>query len=71
MATRKIPAKESYAIQVLLGKAYVAAGHAGAYLHTMADLQVYQSNLLSELDSDEGFNPEVVAQLHQATDFGH
>lgn len=40
----------------------MAAGHAGAYLHTMADLQVYQTNLLSELDSNEGFNPEAVAE---------
>lgn len=33
----------------LVGKAYMAAGHAGACLHTMGLLQAYQANILRDL----------------------
>lgn len=37
-----------------MGKAYGAAGQAGASLHTMVVLQAYQADLLNDLDYDKG-----------------
>lgn len=36
----------------------MAAGQAGLSLHTMAVLQVYQADLLKELDHGEGIGPD-------------
>lgn len=51
-----------------MGKAYVAAGQAGACLHTMAILQAYQANLLKDLDEGEGVRPNIIKELLWATD---
>lgn len=51
-----------------MGKAYGAAGQAGASLHTMVVLQVYQADLLNDLDYDKGLAPEAVKELRKATD---
>lgn len=44
------PLRTSWA---LVGKAYTAAGQAGACLHAMAVLQAYQADLLKEMDEGE------------------
>ncbi|XP_032365670.1 uncharacterized protein LOC116682766 [Etheostoma spectabile] len=52
----------------LVGKAYMAAGQAGACLHTMAVLQAYQADLLLEMDERGGPSEEELAELRRATD---
>ncbi len=52
----------------LNGRAYAAAGQAVASLHTMAVLQVYQADLLKDLDSGQGLSPDEVAELRRTTD---
>ncbi|XDV17755.1 hypothetical protein PO909_023574 [Leuciscus waleckii] len=52
----------------LNGRAYTAAGQAGAALHTMAVLQAYQADLLGDLDQGTGLSPEAVAELRRTTD---
>ncbi len=52
----------------LIGKFYMAAGQAGATLHTMAILQAYQAEVLKELDEGDGVTPEAVRELRRATD---
>ncbi|ROI46622.1 hypothetical protein DPX16_7740 [Anabarilius grahami] len=52
----------------LNGRAYAAAGQAGAALHTMAVLQAYQADLLKDLDQGQGLSPDAVAELRQTTD---
>lgn len=44
----------------LIGKAYVAAGH--------AVLQAYQADLLKDLQLGEGLSPDTVLELRRATD---
>lgn len=46
----------------------MAAGQAGGALHTMAVLQVYQADLLKDLDDGKGLSPEAVTELPRATD---
>lgn len=60
------PCKIAYS---LVGKAYVAAGQAGACLHTIAILQAYQDDLLKDLDEGNGVGPDIVKELHWVTDF--
>ncbi|XP_032363307.1 uncharacterized protein LOC116675969 [Etheostoma spectabile] len=52
----------------LVGKAYMAAGQAGACLHTMAVLQAYQADLLLEMDERGGPSEEELAELRRAMD---
>ncbi|CAM4537370.1 unnamed protein product [Leuciscus chuanchicus] len=52
----------------LNGRAYAAVGQAGAALHTMAVLQVYQADLLRDLDQVQGLTPDAVAELRCTTD---
>lgn len=52
----------------LVGKAYEVAGQAGGSQHTMSVLQAYQADLLRKLDTGEDLSPEVVKELHKATD---
>ncbi|XP_056607200.1 uncharacterized protein LOC130425144 [Triplophysa dalaica] len=52
----------------LVGRAYAAAGQAGASLHTMALLQAYQADLLKDLDGGGGLDQEAVQELRRATD---
>ncbi len=40
----------------------------GAALHTMAVLQVYQADLLKDLDQGQGLPPEAVSELRRTTD---
>jgi len=47
-----LPTKPLKTTSTFVGKAYTAAGQAGACLHTMAVLQAYQANLLEDLDDD-------------------
>lgn len=44
----------------------MAAGQAGACLHTMAILQMYQADLLRYMDEDKGVRP--VSPAHQGND---
>ncbi len=48
----------------------MAAGQAGAALHTMAILQAYQAEVLKEMDEGDGVTPEAVKELRRATDLG-
>ncbi len=50
------------------GRAYAAAGQAGAALHTMSVLQAYQADLLKDLDQGQGLPPEAVTELRRTTD---
>ncbi len=46
----------------------MAAGQAGAALHTMAILQAYQAEVLKEMDEGDGVTPEAVKELRRAID---
>ncbi len=37
-------------------------------LHTMANLQAYQADVLKEMDKGTGLTPEAVKELRRATD---
>ncbi len=58
----------------LVGKAFQAAGQAGAALHTMADLQAYQADLLKDLSTSglaeglEHIDEKAFSELCRATD---
>lgn len=59
----KLPTKPLTTTSALVGKAYMAAGQAGACLHTMSVLQAYQADLLGTWMVARGLGLE----LHQAT----
>ncbi|XDV19450.1 hypothetical protein PO909_024920 [Leuciscus waleckii] len=63
-----LPSKPLKTTARLNGRAYTAAGQAGTALHTMAVLQVYQADLLGDLDQGAGMSPEAVAELRRTTD---
>ncbi len=63
-----LPSKPCRTTLALIGKYYMAAGQAGVALHTMAILQVYQVEVLKEMDDGDGVTPEAVKELHRATD---
>ncbi len=63
-----LPSKPLQDTSRLNGKAYTAAGQAVASLHTMAVLQVYQADLLKDLDRGQGLSPDEVAELRRTTD---
>ncbi len=63
-----LPTKPLRTSSVLVAKGYVAAGHAGSCLHTMAVLQAYQADLLKDLDEGEGFNVEDICELRKTAD---
>ncbi len=63
-----LPSKPLKDTSRLNGRAYVAAGLAGAALHTMAVLQAYQADLLKDLDQGQGLPPEAVSELRRTTD---
>ncbi|XP_048039521.1 uncharacterized protein LOC125264325 [Megalobrama amblycephala] len=63
-----LPSKPLKMTSRLNGRAYAAAGQAGAALHTMAVLQAYQADLLKDLDQGQGLSPDAVAELRQTTD---
>lgn len=52
----------------LVGKAYTAAGQAGASLNTMAVLQAFQVDMLKNLDYGEGLAPKIAEEHCRASD---
>ncbi len=52
------------------GKAYAAAGQAVASLHTMKELQMYQADLLKDLDKGQGLSHDEVATSAPHHGFG-
>ncbi|KAI2664143.1 Iporin [Labeo rohita] len=52
----------------LVGKAYKAAGQAGAALHTMVVLQAYQADLLKDISAGGTIDEEVLSELCRTTD---
>ncbi len=63
-----LPTKPLSTSLALVGKAYMAAGQAGACLHTMSVLQAYQADLLKEMDEGEDIKNDDIAELRRATD---
>ncbi len=63
-----LPSKPLRTTSVLVGKGYVAAGQAGACLHTMAVLQAHQADLLKELDEGEELRPDDNTELRRTAD---
>ncbi|XDV19573.1 hypothetical protein PO909_025020 [Leuciscus waleckii] len=63
-----LPTKPCRTTSALVGKAYQAAGQAGAALHTMAVLQVYQADFLKDLSAGTTIDEEAFSELHRATD---
>ncbi|XDV54458.1 hypothetical protein PO909_022742 [Leuciscus waleckii] len=63
-----LPSKPLKKTSRLNGRAYVAAGQAGAALHTMSVLQAYQANLLKDLDKGQGVSPDAMDELCRTTD---
>ncbi len=49
----RLPTKSLRTSSALVGKAYMAAGQAGDYLHTIAVLQAYQADLLKDMDVED------------------
>ncbi len=46
----------------------MAAGQAGAALHTMVILQAYHVEVQKEMDEGDGVTPEAIKELRRATD---
>lgn len=63
-----LPTKPCRVTSSLVGKAYQAAGQAGAALHTMAVLQAYQADLLKDLSAGSTIDEEAFSELRRATD---
>ncbi len=63
-----LPSKLLQTTSALVGKGYTAAGQAGACLHTMSVLQVYQADLLKELDEGEQVNSDNISELRRTAD---
>ncbi len=63
-----LPTKPCRATSSLVGKAFQAAGQAGATLHTMAVLQAYQVDLLKDLSTGGSIDEEAFLELRRATD---
>ncbi len=63
-----LPTKPCRVTSSLVGRAYMAAGRAGACLHTMALMQAYQADFLKDLDEGEGPTPGDLAELRRAAD---
>ena len=63
-----LPTKPLRVTSSLVGKGYVAAGQAGACLHTMAVLQAYQADLLGDIDEGEGIKSDDIEELRKTAD---
>ncbi|KAI2645137.1 Transposon Ty3-G Gag-Pol polyprotein [Labeo rohita] len=63
-----LPSKPLRVTSVLVGKGYMAAGQAGACLHTMSVLQAYQADLLKELDEGEEIKDSDISELRRTAD---
>ncbi len=68
MSRPLLPSKPCRTTSAFIGKSYMAAGQAGAALHTMAILQAYQAEALKEMDEGCGVTPEAVKELRRGTD---
>ncbi|KAL0173127.1 hypothetical protein M9458_033438 [Cirrhinus mrigala] len=64
----KNPTKPCKVTSMLVGKAHQAADQAGAALHTMADLQAYQADVLKDLSTSRGIDEEAFSEIPRATD---
>ncbi|XDV31059.1 hypothetical protein PO909_033832 [Leuciscus waleckii] len=67
-AKMALPSKACRTTSALLRRAFSAAGQAASALHTMATLQIYQADLLRQLD-ESGPDAICVPDLRSATDF--
>lgn len=65
-----LPTKPCRTTSGLVGKAYMEASRAGASLHTMAIMQVYQADLLRDFDKGKGVGSEDIKVLRRSTDLG-
>ncbi|KAI2653826.1 Gag-Pol polyprotein [Labeo rohita] len=63
-----LPTKPCRLTSSLVGKAFQAAGQAGAALHTMGVLQAYQADLLKDLSMGGSISEEAFLELRRATD---
>ncbi len=63
-----LPSKPLQETSPLNGRAYAAADQAVALLHSMAVLQVYQADLLKDLDKCQKLSPDEVAELRHTMD---
>ncbi len=63
-----LPTKPCRVTSSLVGKAFQAAGQAGAALHTMVVLQAYQADLLKDLSTGGSIDKEAFLELRRATD---
>ncbi|KAA0713315.1 hypothetical protein E1301_Tti009265 [Triplophysa tibetana] len=63
-----LPSRMCRNTSILVGRAYAAAGQAGASLHTLGLLQAYQADLLKDLDQGGGLDGAAVQELRRATD---
>ncbi len=63
-----LPTKPLRTTSTLVGRGYLAAGQAGACLHTMSVLQAYQADLLKELDEREQVSSDDIAELRRTAD---
>ncbi len=63
-----LPSKPLRTSSALVGKGYVAAGQAGACLHTMSVLQAYQADLLKELDEREAMSSNDITEVRRTAD---
>ncbi len=61
-----LPSKPCRTTSALIGKSYIVAVQAGMALHMMAILQVYQADILKEMDEGTGLTPEAVKELRRA-----
>ncbi|CAM4608253.1 unnamed protein product [Leuciscus chuanchicus] len=63
-----LPSKPCRTTSALVGKAYMAAGRAGACLHTMGLLQAYQADLLKEVDDSGEVSFDDICEMRRAVD---
>ncbi len=63
-----LPTKPCRVTSSLVGKAFQAAGQAGAALHTMAVLQAYQADLLKDLSTGGSIDEGAFLEPRRATD---
>ncbi len=63
LKTPSLPSKPLQTTSALVGKWYVAAGQAGACLHTLSMLQAYQADLLKEMDECKAMSSVDIMEL--------
>lgn len=51
----------------LVGNSYMGAGQVGTVLHTLVVLQVYQADVLKEIDEGSGLTHKAVVDLRRVT----